>query len=739
MCSFLLVLSAGSTEKTPLPQLSLEQIEPRPEDKALPPGKSLLPRSSNSSQEESNMAGYTHRKEGVQTDDSSTGDLTFMNTSMFVPQPYQVQFATPLPPNLIKSFNLHSLLILDQKRTVACRELAEVNAAKDAEVLRDICCKAGYFDADVTFEVLEKAKGLTITFKVRLGERYRVCDKSIKGSASDFPERSTFLAVSKLEYVDHVTILEEKHRLRTVLVNHGYYFVVVDDPLVYIDRENKTAQVVYTFAQAIKATIADITVKGEANVPRRFIVNRLPLKKGATLTECDRKEARESLMQTGLFSNIEISATKGEYARQAQDIPTHVTVKVKPLPPRAVGLGCYISASEGFLGSVLWQNKNFLNRAWDVGVSARGGKKEMASRAFLDIPDIFARRQKLRTEVTFRHLNTLAYEGNQAALSVGIIQDFRVRGKRMSCSILPTAEYGALKRDRSIKSTLFGIPLEFNLERTNHRYSPTSGWGISLTCKPYFGSFEQVAGEVKSNSSDSKVTAESTPEVESANPAVEGGAQTSSKNEGNNKTSTEISSLNTVSQNSHTISLTKGDKKCETPNSMTILSGHVRAYYAFDRKTDELNVSGIALYAAVATVLIKDVSYIPFDKRFYGGGRGLMRSYGYQMCSRLDSQDKPTGGASLFAACLEPRLRLSKDVGFVLFGEVCCVSDSKWPKFSKADTRLWGGGLGIRYFTRFGPIRFDLAFPFKRRISQKKPGKKADRAFQFYLSAGQCF
>jgi translocation and assembly module TamA len=43
----------------------------------------------------------------------------------------------------------------------------------------------------------------------------------------------------------------------------------------------------------------------------------------------------------------------------------------------------------------------------------------------------------------------------------------------------------------------------------------------------------------------------------------------------------------------------------------------------------------------------------------------------------------------------------------------------------------YGAGVGLRYHTDFGPIRFDVAVPLDRR--------EADNAFELYISIGQAF
>ena len=52
-----------------------------------------------------------------------------------------------------------------------------------------------------------------------------------------------------------------------------------------------------------------------------------------------------------------------------------------------------------------------------------------------------------------------------------------------------------------------------------------------------------------------------------------------------------------------------------------------------------------------------------------------------------------------------------------------------FPDFS--ETFRWGAGVGLRYFTGFGPIRLDVAVPVNKRDT--------DDEFQFYISFGQAF
>jgi len=115
------------------------------------------------------------------------------------------------------------------------------------------------------------------------------------------------------------------------------------------------------------------------------------------------------------------------------------------------------------------------------------------------------------------------------------------------------------------------------------------------------------------------------------------------------------------------------------------------------------------------------------SRRFYGGGGGSVRGFGYQRLGPLDPNYDPIGGRSLNEFALEGRYRFGNfgAVGFIDAGQ---AYESSIPKFD--DWRV-GVGVGGRFYTNFGPVRLDLATPLNRR-----PG---DSRFSVYVSIGQAF
>ena len=106
-----------------------------------------------------------------------------------------------------------------------------------------------------------------------------------------------------------------------------------------------------------------------------------------------------------------------------------------------------------------------------------------------------------------------------------------------------------------------------------------------------------------------------------------------------------------------------------------------------------------------------------------------MRGYEYQKVGPLDENDDPIGGRTLLELSGELRIRVTETIGVVPFVDGGAVSEEPYPDFE--DGMRWAAGLGFRYFTGFGPLRLDVAFPIN--------GRDVDNLFEFYVSFGQAF
>ena len=115
------------------------------------------------------------------------------------------------------------------------------------------------------------------------------------------------------------------------------------------------------------------------------------------------------------------------------------------------------------------------------------------------------------------------------------------------------------------------------------------------------------------------------------------------------------------------------------------------------------------------------------SRRFYAGGGGSVRGYSYQSIGPRDANNDPIGGRSLVEMALEARYRFG-NFGIVPFIDAGAIYTDLYPDFSGL---RFGTGLGLRYYSNFGPIRLDVGTPLN-----PQPG---DPVIAIYVSLGQAF
>ncbi|EYS95596.1 autotransporter assembly complex protein TamA [Bartonella bacilliformis] len=157
---------------------------------------------------------------------------------------------------------------------------------------------------------------------------------------------------------------------------------------------------------------------------------------------------------------------------------------------------------------------------------------------------------------------------------------------------------------------------------------------------------------------------------------------------------------------------------------MTKMTVEGRSYWVLDTK----NRFVFATRAKLGTIIGNNKILLPPDVLFFSGGGGSVRGYAYHNIG-IKTENGIIGGRSLIEGSAELRFSLNDDIGLVSFVDGGRVEEKA--NFGFLQKIKWGMGIGGRYMTGLGPVRFDVAWPLKR--------EKGDPRIGIYVGIGQAF
>lgn len=161
-----------------------------------------------------------------------------------------------------------------------------------------------------------------------------------------------------------------------------------------------------------------------------------------------------------------------------------------------------------------------------------------------------------------------------------------------------------------------------------------------------------------------------------------------------------------------------------TTDSGVRFKSDLRAYRGFGEEKRLVLAARLQMGAVLGT----DILDTPRDDLFYSGGGGTVRGQPYQSLGVSVARSGTTykvGGTHFVGGSVEARVRATPKIGIVGFLDAGQVGVGSFSGDFHA-----GAGVGLRYETGLGPIRFDVAAPIAGNTGS---------GLQIYVGLGQAF
>jgi translocation and assembly module TamA len=545
-----------------------------------------------------------------------------------------------------------------ENRPPASEEALRRRADRDLGRLADAARSLGYWDAQFNYDVDTAAQPQKVTVKVMPGPLYRVGSVTVLGPDGKplaLPSTAAPLPLKPGDPARTAPVVAAETGLLTAFGGAGHPFAKVEGRQVVIDHRTHRMEITYKVAPGPSMRFGSTSITGLKTLDPGYVERRLRWRKGEAYDAAKVDETRRRLIETGLFSTVQITPA----AEPGQPGSAQMTIDATERPHRMIGAGVGYNTSQGAAARVFWENRNLFGNAEYLKLSATGGQQVYGVNANFRRPDALVTDQDFLATAEIADDTPVAYHSRRALATAGLERRF---DRLLTVGVLLEAEEANVEQlanvstntsaQRTQRYTLFGVPAYVKLDTTDNLLSPTRGWRAQLSVTP---------AHIFSSPSLTYVT--------------------------------------------------------------NLLSAST--YW----KVDADGRAILAGRAALGSLDGAPLSPLPADQRIYVGGGGTIRPYGYQMAGPLASNNDPIGGRSSLVLNFESRIKVTDTIGVVPFVDAGSYYESSVPQLSQR--LFYGVGLGLRYYTPFGPLRLDLATPLYKR--------SADSWVQVYVSLGEAF
>jgi translocation and assembly module TamA len=269
--------------------------------------------------------------------------------------------------------------------------------------------------------------------------------------------------------------------------NNGHPFAKALARRVVIDSGARTMTITYRLDPGPVRRFGPVTVSGLKWLDPQYVERRVRWRRDAEYDVRKVAETRQALLETGLFSMVEITPA----TNPAGPDEVRMTIAATERLRRTVGVGIGYNTSQGVGANAFWENRNLFGHAEYLKLQAAVGQQTDDFVATFRRPDFLATDQNFLTTAQLTNNTPVAYNSRQALVSPGIERHF---GRLLTLGIAfegirANAEESAFANilttaQRTQKYTLLGVPAYLKLDATDNLLNPTQGWRVLVSMTP---------------------------------------------------------------------------------------------------------------------------------------------------------------------------------------------------------------------------------------------------------------
>lgn len=296
-------------------------------------------------------------------------------------------------------------------------------------------------------------------------------------------------------------ILKAETEIVRRLKEEGRPLAAVSGREVVADHATRTLDVTLVLAAGPIAPYGETTVEGTETVDPEFTAMMAGLEPGRTYSPEEIEEARERLVDLGVFSSVGVR--EGDQLDASGAIP--IKVEVSERKHRYYGVGATISNTEGLGIEGYWGHRNLFGRAEKlriegsisrIGDTSQFGKLNYNAAVMFEKPGVLGPASKFYTNVrsVFEHPD--AYDRFSIKAASGL--EYQI-AKNHTVSGELAVEWSKVEdalNPEPVRHLLVSIPLQYVFDNRDNRLDPKRGYRALVYAEPTYD-FESGATFVK--------------------------------------------------------------------------------------------------------------------------------------------------------------------------------------------------------------------------------------------------
>jgi translocation and assembly module TamA len=377
------------------------------------------------------------------------------------------------------------LKTLEDKPPVS-EEALRRRADRDLERLADAAHSLGYWDADFSYDVDTSGETAKVTVTVKQGPLYHVASVKVlgpDGQPLSIPQDGEKLPLKPGDPARTAPVVATETALVAAFGDSGHPFAKVENRKVEIDRDAKTMDVAYTLDPGPVMRFGPVAISGLERLNPAYVEGRVRWQGGGIYNASKVEETRRALIETGLFSTVQITPTPDpQHPGEAR-----MTIDATERLHRSIGAGIAYNTSQGIGARAFWENRNLFGNAENLRLSAEVGQQLDAFRATFRRPDFLAIDQDFLATAEAVNDTPVAYNSRRATVTAGIerrVDRWLTGGLSFLVGKANVTQLANVAGRGTQRYELAGLPAYIKLDETDDLLNPTTGYRAQLGVTP---------------------------------------------------------------------------------------------------------------------------------------------------------------------------------------------------------------------------------------------------------------